>query len=134
MPFGSPPRYKRAQRPKLPEAHPLDVDVRRRALQRECVFRSLTDQPALELRERREHRRHHLPGRRRGIDSEIEGDQIADALATALHERREVEERPREPVELGNDERLRLTPRRRRRWPARARGGPSCLPDAPESS
>ena len=36
-----------------------------RPLHRECVLRSLTDQPALELRERREHRRHHLA---RGVE------------------------------------------------------------------
>ena len=41
----------------------------------ERVPGSLTDQPALELRERRENTRHHLPRRCGGINPEVEGDQ-----------------------------------------------------------
>ena len=107
----------RVAHPQSPEfAYPLDRLLAHRArtpepdtlrpLHRERVLRSLTDQPALELREGREDRRHHLPGRSRRIDAEVERDQIPATLASPLHERREVEERAREPVELGDDQSL----------------------------
>ena len=62
-------------------ARPSELDSLR-AFHGECVPGSLTDQPALELRERREHRCHHLAGRCGGVDSEVEGDEAPAALAS----------------------------------------------------
>ena len=90
-------------------ARPAEPDALR-TLHGESVLRALTDQAPLELGEGRENGRHHLARGRRGIDTQVEGDQVPTALARLLHERREVEERTRETIQLGYHERLRFTP------------------------
>jgi hypothetical protein len=55
----------------------------------------LTDQPPLELSERRHDVRHDLPARRRGVDVHVERHQAPRLLLGRRHDACEVEHRPR---------------------------------------
>ena len=76
------------------------------ALLRQRILRSLSDQPALELSEGGKHARHDLALRRRRVYAEVQRDERPAAASAAIHQRGEVEERPRETVELGDNERV----------------------------
>src|ERR671937_435685 len=78
-------------------------------LHRERVTRALPDQPPLELREGRENVCHELARRSRRIDAEVQRDERPPTLPRSLHEAGEVEQRAREPIELGDDQGIGLT-------------------------
>ena len=84
---------------------PAKTDARR-LLGSERLGGTLTDQPALELREAGEDVRQHLAGGCTRVHAKVQGDELPALPPRLLHEPREVEQRTGEPVELGDHERV----------------------------
>jgi len=79
-----------------------------RSLDYQSVTGALTDDAAFPLRGRRHDVGHELASRGGEVDSEIQRDEIPLASLRTRHEASEVNERSRQAVELGDDERRRL--------------------------
>lgn len=75
----------------------------------QSVAGPLPDQTPLKLSEGRHDIGDHLPGWCRGVDAEVDGNESPPTGTRILHGPGEVEERPRQPVQLGHDEGARYT-------------------------
>jgi len=78
---------------------PAELDPGR-LLRGQAVAGALSDDASLVLREGGQNVGHHLPARRRGVDAQVERHERPPLTLRGGHRLREVDQRPREPVEL----------------------------------